>query len=609
MSVNQMKKIRKNCSLLILISIVLLFYINTYAKDYSIDWIHIDAEILSDGSLQIEESRTYTFDGEYTWADYSLPLDRLGTVRLFSLREGSQNYYESSDELPGSYYTEINDNNFYVKWFYRAKDQTRTFILQYLITDVVTVYNDVAEFYYKFIGQDNKKTVGEVYVKIKLPGYATKDSVKIWAHGPLHGSINFNDGNIDLIISPQPKNEFLETRVIFPPSWVSLSQQKISTNKREFILAEEKKWADEANIQREKQREYARLKKENVQRAWPLSIALSVIGFVVIIMMYQKYGKPFAVPYNLKIDSDLPRNIHPTILNCLYNNKQVRGSALSTTIFDLAQRDIMAIEQLKPADRKWFQPKIKYVFKLNRLGWSEIRSKMKDFENDLIQFFFDDLGNGEDRVRADVIKKSATKTRKWFEGWKKLLKAHIKHVQLYEKKSVRATTISAIFSGLIIVGAVLILVYLGYPGIISLAFGLICFAASFSVLRYTKEMKLKRKKWTALREYIKKYHFIKESDLSWQTNAGEYLVYGLALGVGQQAIKKLISTIPENQHGSCFPWYICAHGSAYSSADFAQAVTSTINTVSTTISSAAGTGGGASTGGGGGAGGASGGAG
>ena len=125
---------------------------------------------------------------------------------------------------------------------------------------------------------------------------------------------------------------------------------------------------------------------------------------------------------DLKVDSTIPTNIHPTILSCLYFNKQIYGSAISTTIFDLARRDILAIEQIQPVDKKWWQPKIQYVFKLNRIGWNEIRSQMKDFENDMLDFFFNELGKGEDNINTLLFKKSSSKMRKWFEKWKKLVK-------------------------------------------------------------------------------------------------------------------------------------------------------------------------------------------
>ncbi len=322
MSVNQMNKI--------LLILFYLFLSNiVFAKSFTIDQININAEVLPDGSMQITESRTYTFNGEFSWADYQLPMDKFGEITLFSLREGSQKYYESNDELPGSYYIESKNNTFYVRWFYRAKDQTRTFILKYLATDVIKGYNDVAQLYYKFVGESNQQKIGSVNINIRLPRYAVEDSVKIWAHGPLNGLISFNNGNVELLISPLPAKKYFEARIVFPPSWIPDTKNKEQINKLQEILNEEKQWVEDANRVRKRAQNELIIKKENEQKAWPIAIALSLIGLIGVFLLYKKYGLAFNVPYNLKIDSEIPTNIHPTILCCLFNSKQVYGSAIS----------------------------------------------------------------------------------------------------------------------------------------------------------------------------------------------------------------------------------------------------------------------------------------
>jgi len=600
MSANQMKKI-------LLIIIIVFNY--GFSKSYTIDQIDINAQILEDGSIQIIESRTYTFKGSYKWAEYQLPLDRLGKVKLFSLKEGSQNYYQSFEENPGSFYIENQGNSFYVKWFYRAKNQSRTFTLKYLITDAITVYNDVAELYYKFIGEANQKNIGFVDINISLPQAATKDSVKIWLHAPLHGIIEFSEGNINLSIDQMPAENYFETRIVFPTDWTPQSQKRIRTDQLTTVINQEKLWAEEANKAREKAREELRTKKEKEEEVYPLAVVISIGWLLIVIWLYSKYGRAYKVPYDLKVDSTIPTNIHPAILSCLFNNKQVYGNAISTTIFDLARRDILAIEQIQPKDRKWWQPKTQYIFKLNRAGWNEIRSQLKDFENNMLDFFFNELGKGEDNINSLVFKKSSNKMRKWFEKWKKFVKNHYKNIPLYDKKSTKITTYSAIISFVVVAAGILTLIFIGYPGIFVLASGLFGFALSFGILRYTEDIKLKRKKWEALKNYLKKYHFINESNLNWQSQIGEYLVYGLALGIGKKAIEKMISTVSVDHHSAYFPWYLYAHGTSQSPTDFAHAITSVVTVASTTVSSASGAGGGASAGGGGGAGGASGGAG
>ena len=200
--------------------VLVILAFSVFSKSYTIDQIDILAEVLKDGSIQITESRTYTFKGSFTWAEYQLPLDKLGDVKLFSLREGSQNFYQSNDESPGSYYMENREKSFYVRWFYKAKNQSRTFVLKYLVTDAITTYDDVAELYYKFIGETNQKDIEFVDINIKLPKYASQNSVRIWLHAPLNGLIKFSDGNVNLSIHPMQAEKYFESRIVFPTEWV-----------------------------------------------------------------------------------------------------------------------------------------------------------------------------------------------------------------------------------------------------------------------------------------------------------------------------------------------------------------------------------------------------
>src|SRR3989344_1965362 len=48
---------------------LLIFPCSVYAKDYSIKSADITVQIQSDGSADVTETRTYDFDGSYSWAD------------------------------------------------------------------------------------------------------------------------------------------------------------------------------------------------------------------------------------------------------------------------------------------------------------------------------------------------------------------------------------------------------------------------------------------------------------------------------------------------------------------------------------------------------------
>lgn len=592
-------------------SIILLFLflpIQLFAKSYSIDRIDIQAKITPNGDLHISEARTYTFNGRFSWATYLLPLKGIGDIRYFSLSDEFSAYQKSSVGKSGTYYIQKDSEQFFCKWFYQCENETRTFTLRYTATDVAITHEDIAEFYYKFVGESNDKSIATVSVNIELPQKADTSSVKAFAHGPLWGSIQFNQGRLQMEVQPLPAYQYWEARVLFPREWIQEAVRQTSAVMLPDILQEEKRWVQQANEARKLAQEKYRQRKERESRAWQYGIILSIAGLLGLIILYHKYGKGFAVPYSQEVDSELPTDYPPAVVSALYYNKNIYGTSLSATLFDLARRGFISIEQDKPPQKRWWGTS-KPQFSIKLESQTKDDDRLRDYESDLISFIFNKLGEGRSSVELKAFQKNQSKVQKWFRSWKKLLSAHYQDVVYYDKSSIKGTIIASSLSSLIILGGVIILLTLGTPGILAIVAGSILLGLSFTILRYTPEIKLKRKKWAALKNYLKKYHFAGEQSQDWLTNIQKYLVYGIALGIGNKAIKKLIDTIPADRHTSVFPWYYYGSGAIPSPADFASAVTSMVTIASSTMSSSTGTGGGASGGGGGGGGGASGGAG
>ncbi len=132
------------------------------ARSYSLDRVFVDARVDPDGSLWIDETRTYTFDGRYSWAELTLPLDRVGSVSEFSLSEEDRPFAPGTDEEPGTYQLESSDDELHVRWHYEAEDETRSFRLRYRISDAVMVHPDVAELNFQFVGELNPQAIGAV---------------------------------------------------------------------------------------------------------------------------------------------------------------------------------------------------------------------------------------------------------------------------------------------------------------------------------------------------------------------------------------------------------------------------------------------------------------
>jgi uncharacterized membrane protein len=596
-------------SLIIVVYMVTPGYLKIFAKSYKITKIDIYAKIQTDGSMQIQETRTYQFKGSFSWADYQLPLQGIGQVQYFSLKDDFQDYTQSSDQSPRSYYIQQDDQNFYVRWFYEARNESKTFTLNYTVTDAVTCYQDVTEFYYKFIGSGNTKEIDEVTVMIQLPDEATFPEVRSWAHGPLWGDVEFNNGRIVMAVNSLPARQYWEARVTFPTDWITEEVQIVQQEKLPIILQEEDNWAQQANQRREAARQQYEFFQERKSQAFTYSIFLSMLGFLGLLFLYLKYGTAHRVNFNQDISSELPQNEPPAISSTMLFNKQVYGAALTATLFDLARRGYLKIEQEGLPEKKWWGTKPP-EFSLQRSSPESPQTKLLDFEENLLTFIFEDLGAGNARISFKTFKKNRTKVQRWFQKWRKIILGHLKELKYYDPASVRATVYGVILS-LVVTGlGVLILLQLGEPGIIAIIAGSLFLGLAFLILRCTPEVKLRRKKLAALKNYLKKYYFMKEANRQgWLENIESYLVYGIALGLAKKDIEKIMVSVPADQQTSYFPWYYSPAGAYSSPATFATAVSTMVSIASSTVSSSTGSGGGASSGGGGGGGGASGGAG
>ncbi|MCK5740203.1 DUF2207 domain-containing protein, partial [bacterium] len=242
---------KKNSWLLIILLILLLVLPVQADKKYWIDAVHVNARILPDGNLEIEETREYRFQGGFRWADYRLPLTDLGTIQDFSIQDGEMIYTENETENPGTFTKSIGSKEFYVKWFYTAKNESRRFTLRYRVTEAVKVYEDIAEFYFQFVGSNSPKKIGRVDIWLTLPQAAVMETVNAWAHGPLHGQLEFENGGLHLHVAPLPQGNYWEVRAIFPPEWLQQdAARRMPGTALATIQAEEKGWVEKANAKR-----------------------------------------------------------------------------------------------------------------------------------------------------------------------------------------------------------------------------------------------------------------------------------------------------------------------------------------------------------------------
>ena len=582
-------------------------------KDYSVRSVIIDARLDQSGNMSITEKRTYDFSGTFHWAAYTLPTGSTGGVVDFSVGEEGRPYLRNPDGRAGTYTYEENSGSVSAKWFFDAQNETRTFILSYQILDVVKGYQDAAVLYYKFVGAGWDKPSGEVMVTIHAPEGMKKDQIKAWAHGPLWGTVQIDeDGTIRAQITDLPRNTFWEVRALYPsgyfPGIRDVSPQQVVPT----ILAEEKKWADEANAKR---KEWIKKQQEKNTRkkygSWVVLI-LSGAGFLIVGSLYHRYGRKHKVPFPDTFYSEIPSDLSPALLSYLLSRSQIGGPALVGTMLDLAQRGFLKIkENAKPGKFLfWSFQSRSYTLEFDRKFYSENKTSLWPFENDLLTFIFDDLAEGQSVIDFKTLRKRRSRFVRWFSHWKKeVIRLGITK-GYWEIDSLKARNkgviVGLLLVALTIISVILIEEWAIIPGISSV----VLLIWSWLIPRRAQEFELEAKKWGGLRKYLKKYQFRDSAAPYFLENISKFLIYGVVLGLSRQAIKKMAEMIPQGQQTSFFPWYVASHPYAdFSPAGFGDALSSLMTAASSTMSSASGTGGGASGGGGGGAGGSGGGAG
>ena len=496
-----------------LVSILVIFFsfgsfVNLQAvpskgKSYSILEINIKAEILEDGSLLIEEARTYNYRGKFRWAEYRLPLENLGKITDFSLNDEQLVFSEDSGKQPGTYKISQDEDELYVKWYYSARNETRTFTLKYRVEDAVTVYEDVAEFYYKFVGEANRKTIGTLFIELNLPQIASTDSVLAWAHGSINGELSFENGKIYLWVSPLKRKRFWETRVIFPPAWVPNAKLRLNYSKRAEIIAEEQKIFESDELVRKENKQKIEFIRNNKQRVLQGSVFLAVFTFFLLIILYQRSGRQYKTMMHSNISSEIPKDISPAIANYVFNVGQLGATAMVSTLLDLASRGFLSIEEQKTEKKSLFgsRKKIKYLIKLNKEKYNQDKTKLVESEINMVDFIFNDLASGQNEIELEKIKKSSSKFLKWFTKWKKIIKEQWGNKPFYDKESVKATIISCLISVILISFGVVALIYFGTIGLILFISGMVHLFLSFTILRYTEEVKLLRTKLISLKKY------------------------------------------------------------------------------------------------------------
>lgn len=576
-----------------LLGIVLLLLVvamPVQARSHRFLSLDIEARVGADGVVRVTETHTVQFDGTFSgmfqWIDTSGDIE----IRDLVVSEGGVDYTRLATDSPGeagTYFVREEANQVYVDWSFSATDEIRKFQLSYTVHNAILRHNDVAEFYYKFVGDKWEQGREQVRIELTLPFGATKDELAAWGHGPLHGTVTIaSPTQIIWEVEKLPAETFVEGRVVFPNKLVPLAARFTNKDGLEEIFQEELG----KEIKKERTRKLQRLDPYIAAGA----LALAYLLGLYVWRAYGQRGPGFKERYY----NSLPANYPPAELAILYR-RMVDSRDFTATLVDLARRGFLTIEEIQGEEGN-------YKFTKAKVSQEQAQGLLA-FEAKLLSFLAK-VGDEEFTLTdfQQYAKTNKTAFATFWKEWGKEVQESAKRHHFFAEDAKQAAWFLIPAVGIIILGPIAASQRLFWTaGVCMFAGVALSILSGVAASSLSDQGHEEYTKWKAFRRYLRDFSRVERARVGSLGVWEEFLPYAITLGVASQMLNQLQVRFPDlEQDGYRFGayWFMFHHPAGVSR------IGQMTDTVGRTISSltathGTGSGGGFSGGGGGGFGG------
>ena len=595
-----------------------------FGKSYEFPRVEIDATVLPDGSLDLVEKRTFDFDGEFSFAFFTIawPSDQ---IEGFSIREGDR-------EIPVT--DESSSFQFKGRWSFSAEDEQRTFTISYRALCAVDVWADTAHLNWQFIGTGRDVPTEHARMTVHLPGAAAnpkklerpsetcpkrtpsqpfetrplrEGETLAWGHGPLGGEVRIPDPQtVTLEISDLPEYTFVEGSILFPETTVPYAYQ-IPAPMRDTIAATEGELARLANAERRELLAEEARQAERRQFLW-IGMAGLVVAFILLVVVARARDRVGGVPRILQTP---PEDVHPVELAQMWavaNGSLGMQNVYRTQMLHLARVGAIELQAVGPVtDPEDFRVR---------------RRDMKDAEPrdvEFLEFLFPT--STDDDIALSSLKPTGKRKTELREWWK-LIDSSGKSVLRGVLPSLRWESVLTTILGIggAVAGPIMTGLIDSPVGLLLIPVSLIGMTIAHVLIkpRIDGPGRERMAKWRAFRRFLTEFSSLPEAPTLAVVIWEQYLVYATALGVADEVEKQVKALIPPEELPS--PWkgapsglHAMSYVHSFNTVPVHTAASASVSTSSSSgigsFSSSGGGGGGFSGGGGGGGGGTGGGAG
>ena len=223
-------------TLIFALAFLLIGTVKSNAGTLNLNNLDFNVQINNDGSMDVTETwDIYVSSTNTLYKSFETDSSKYSGITNVIVKEitnGQNINFAKTDNwayhVTKNYYygTENEDGDFEIGWGVGLDNSrgTRKYEISYTVKDAITKYEDYAELYWQFVGENFEISADKITGTIYLPSNAiNKEDIKVWGHTEdLNGTIYATDLNkIEFELDNFRSGRYVEIRTLFPTELIT----------------------------------------------------------------------------------------------------------------------------------------------------------------------------------------------------------------------------------------------------------------------------------------------------------------------------------------------------------------------------------------------------
>ena len=516
---------RKN---ILRIFLFFLISIVSFAASFRIEKLDIEANLQKDGSMVVSEAVTYDID-EINGVYFDIDAKGFGELQYIQVFEDdSTGGFKEVDS--SNYEVSVNDELYRIKLYSKNHNNRRTFKFVYKLPEAITVYDDVAQFNRKMVGQEWQQGIKYITAKVIVPVPTDYDNsnILVFGHGPLTGEVDREENTVVYKLDDYYPGDFLEAHILMEPEIFSEYNKSKIVHKdmKQKLLDMEAKFADEANAERDKAIRQQEMINKVFEKPGLIFGVLSSIWGALMYYIHVIFKRKNKVKNSVgKYLRELPDNSSPALVGGFMTNS-INDNEILATIVDLVRRKVLTLEN---SDKNSI---------IILTGSTENLSAQ---EKAIVDIYINDFGDGKslDLKSFGFFQKVPMSVARKFEKWRAMVQSEMNRKNLtYQGLGCLGVIFFAFFPMIFTFAGLVIGMITGNKMfLLIVVMGIILFVSGAKARYPRKELAEAKDKWQAFKNFLSDYSQLEEAKITSVHLWEQYFVYAVALGVSEKVVK------------------------------------------------------------------------